>query len=182
MQMLAAGGVPILTDGVRGPDVDNPKGYLEYEAVKASARDTGWFAEAPGRAVKVIHALVPRLPEGPELRVLFVQRDMDEVLQSQARMLAREGRAASAGGSPDDAVLARVFAEQVREALAFLAARPRTAVLRLWHHELLASPAEQAARIDAFLGGGLDTQRMAACVDPDLHRQRARRQPSDLIR
>jgi hypothetical protein len=31
MKMLEAGGVPIMTDGVREADRDNPKGYFEVE-------------------------------------------------------------------------------------------------------------------------------------------------------
>lgn len=34
MQMLQAGGVPLLTDGERTPDEDNPEGYLEWEPIK----------------------------------------------------------------------------------------------------------------------------------------------------
>ena len=34
MQMLQAGGLEILTDAVRMADASNPKGYLEFEAVK----------------------------------------------------------------------------------------------------------------------------------------------------
>ncbi len=33
MQMLAAGGLPALTDGARAADADNPRGYLEFERV-----------------------------------------------------------------------------------------------------------------------------------------------------
>ena len=35
MQMLAAGGFPVLTDEARPPDDHNPRGYLEYAPVKA---------------------------------------------------------------------------------------------------------------------------------------------------
>ena len=34
MKMLEAGGVPIVTDGLRTADEDNPKGYYELERVK----------------------------------------------------------------------------------------------------------------------------------------------------
>jgi len=168
MQMLAAGGVPVFSDGVRQADDDNPRGYFEHEAVKASARDASWLAAASGRAVKVIHALIPHLPDGPELRVLFVEREMSELLQSQARMIERMGGSSRV----DDEATARAFAAQVEAALAQLAARPRTAVLRLEHRELLAAPLRQAERMDVFLGEGLDREAMAACVDPALHRQR----------
>ena len=34
MQMLKAGGMELLTDEIRTPDEDNPRGYYEYEPVK----------------------------------------------------------------------------------------------------------------------------------------------------
>ena len=41
MQMLAAGGLGVLSDGLRESDEDNPLGYLEYEPVKNLLRDRG---------------------------------------------------------------------------------------------------------------------------------------------
>jgi hypothetical protein len=41
MQMLVAGGMPILTDRFREADEDNPKGYFELESVKAMFREQG---------------------------------------------------------------------------------------------------------------------------------------------
>ena len=51
MQMLEAGGMPLLADGVRPPDPDNPRGYFEYSPVKALPRDRTWLGAARGRAV-----------------------------------------------------------------------------------------------------------------------------------
>jgi hypothetical protein len=40
MKMLEAGGVPIMTDALRTADIDNPKGYYEYERVKELEKET----------------------------------------------------------------------------------------------------------------------------------------------
>ncbi len=69
MQMLQAGGMTLLTDGQRGADEHNPRGYFELEAVKHSRSDLGWLAQAGGRAVKVIHLLLPQLPAGRQVPV-----------------------------------------------------------------------------------------------------------------
>lgn len=177
MQMLAAGGVPVLTDAERPADEDNPRGYFEYAPVKRSASDVGWFARASGRAVKVIHALLRHLPDDAELRVLFVQRDASEVLASQRRMLERAG---APSPPAEEAQLAAAFEEQVRAVRAWASARPRTAWLPVEHRALVERPHETAARIDAFLGGGLDVPAMAEQVDPKLHRQR-QRHPRDRL-
>ena len=61
MQMLAAGGVLPLTDGVRAADEDNPRGYFEYERATRPTQDARWVAQARGKAVKLVLPLVPFL-------------------------------------------------------------------------------------------------------------------------
>jgi hypothetical protein len=169
MQMLAAGGHPIASDGARGADADNPRGYFELEAARRLARDASWLPGIAGRALKLVHTLLPSLPPGFEYKVLFVRRRLDEVLASQRAMLARRG------APPEDAVDARLLPaleEQLARSERWLEAREHLAWLRIEHAELIAAPGPLAARICAFLGGGLDAAAMAACVDPALHRQR----------
>jgi len=169
MQMLAAGGLPVLSDGVRGPDADNPHGYFEFEPAKRLARDAAWLPLAAGRAVKLAHTLVASLPPGLPYRVLLVRRRLDEVLASQRVMLARVGAA------PDPAENARLLPAleaQLARLERELAARADLSWLGLEHAELVREPVLAAARLNHFLGGGLDASAMAACVDPALHRQR----------
>jgi hypothetical protein len=169
MQMLAAGGLPVVSDGVRAADEDNPRGYFEFEPARRLAHDAGWLPLAAGRAVKLVHTLVPLLPSGPRYRVLLVRRRLDEVLASQRVMLARRGLA------PDDAEDARllpVLAAQLVQLERWLEDREGLVWLGVEHAELVGQPGLVAARIAAFLGGGLDAAAMAACVEPGLHRQR----------
>jgi len=169
MQMLAAGGFPIASDGVRRADPDNPRGYFELEAARRLARDASWLPGIAGRAVKLVHTLLPSLPPGLHYRVLFVRRRLDEVLASQRVMLARRGDAPDAA---EDARLRPALEEQLVRLERWLAAREDLAWLRIDYAELVVDPGRLAARMNAFLGGGLDEGAMAACVDPALHRQR----------
>lgn len=169
MRMLGAGGMPLLSDGCRAPDEDNPRGYFEFEPVKRTADDAGWVAGAVGKAVKVVHLLLPNLPTGYNYRVLFVHRDLSEVLASQQRMLDRTGRR---GADLPPARLAEVFEGQVRRALDWLARQPHFTLLSIQHREVIEGPAAQAKRVNAFLGGTLDEVAMAAAVDPRLQRNR----------
>jgi hypothetical protein len=171
MQMLAAGGLPPLSDGLRAPDADNPRGYFEFEPAKRLARDAAWLALASGRAVKLAHTLVASLPPGLPYRVLLVRRRLDEVLASQRVMLARSG---AAPDPAEDARLLSAFEAQLARLERELAGRGNVAWLAVEHAELLREPELAAARINHFLGGGLDAAAMAACVDPALHRQRRR--------
>lgn len=168
MRMLSAGGIGPLMDGVREADPDNPRGYFELDAVKRTGVDAAWVGLAVGKAVKVIHLLVPALPDGFEYRVIFMHREMREVLVSQHVMLARLGRA---GAGLPEARLAEVYARQVRETHAWMNTRPHFRVLDMRYAEVIASPAKAISEIDPFLGGGLDLRAMEAVVDPSLHRR-----------
>ena len=170
MQMLLAAGILPLSDGVREPDEDNPRGYFELEAVKATLRDAGWVAQAPGRAVKVIHALLAGLPAGYEYRVVVLRRPIAEVMESQRRMLVRLGRPPAAGSGDS---IARILESQLERAVQALRERARTAVLEVDYPRLVAAPREVVLRVDAFLDGGLDVDAMVARVDPALYRSHA---------
>jgi hypothetical protein len=170
MRMLAEGGLPPLTDGVRAPDRDNPHGYFEYEPVKRTREDPSWVGAAAGRAVKLVHLLLCDLPSGHEYRVLLMRRRLGEMVASQRRMLERLGRDP---GALSDERRAEIFAAQLDETERWLAARPGFSCLPVDYNALVESPAPHLARIDAFLGGGLDVSAMAAVVDPSLYRNRA---------
>jgi len=64
MQMLAAGGLPLLSDGKRKADENNPRGYFEYDEVKRLRSDSAWIVEGRGKGIKVIAQLLPSLPKG----------------------------------------------------------------------------------------------------------------------
>ena len=169
MQMLQAGGMKLLTDEQRPADLNNPRGYLEYEAVKRSGTDVSWLELAGGRAVKVIHVLLRHLPLDREYRVIFMQRDMQEVIASQRAMLQAGGQ--SGARIPDDK-LAGVFEQQLAEVRRWLAERPNFRVLYVDYREVLGNPSAAAQTISSFLGDVLTIGAMASVVDPALYRQR----------
>lgn len=171
MKMLAAGGIPPLTDEIRAADGDNPKGYYEFERVKALDKgDKAWVPDARGRAVKVISALLKHLPDDETYRVIFMRRDMPEILASQKKMLIRRGK------DPDEvneAELAAMFEVHLQGVLRWLDAQPNVQTLFVHYREMLSDPQPQAERVNDFLGGGLDVAAMTAVVDPALYRNRA---------
>jgi hypothetical protein len=171
MQMLSGGGVPVLTDDLRTPDTDNPRGYFELEAVKRTDRDSSWLAQAPGKAVKVVAPLLPHLPQDLAYDVLFIERPIEEVLRSQAAMMARRGLPSP---TPDeDAALRGIFEKSLVRANAWLAAASHARVLRLAYPALVAEPQHTAEQIAGFLSPTLDIAVMTKAVDPTLHRNRA---------
>jgi hypothetical protein len=171
MQMLQAGGLDLVTDAIRTPDENNPKGYFELEAVKTldKGESPAWLAEARGKAVKVVSPLVRWLPESYNYRVIFMQRDLDEVIASQNKMLADRGVPADERQNERVKQLYRAHAE---ETLRVLRARSCFTTIIVDHRETIATPREVARRVGEFLGGGLDEGRMAAAADAALYRNR----------
>ena len=168
MQMLNAADYPCLTDGVRQADADNPHGYFEYEKVKRLRQDWTWLPEAKGKAVKIIAQLIPFLPPQFSYRVMFMERNISEVLASQRVMLQRQGKS---GGNLSDVQLSNIFERQVREVKRGLAQRG-TLMLDVAYLDALQRPIEVAEKIQVFLGENLDVCAMAAAIDPNLYRQR----------
>lgn len=168
MQMLSAGGIPPLTDELRTPDENNPRGYFEFEPVKRLRMDQSWVGQALGKAVKVIHVLVRELPAQFNYRVILMKRPMPEILASQRVMLEREGKP-----SADQAVLEKMYQSQLTQLEELLKAQPCFTALTVQHHDLIENPRSIAEKVDNFLSGGLSVDAMAKVVDPALYRQRS---------
>ena len=172
MSMLDAGGVPALSDHRRVPDENNPRGYYELEAVKATGRDASWVDAAAGRSVKVIHALLSCLPSHHHYEVVLVERDLFEVVASQRAMLARAG--GDFGDPSGDADWVHAFARQMDETRRWLDDTPCVRWTSISHRRLMRDPDASARALASFLTFPLDVRAMAAQVDPSLYRSRSR--------
>jgi hypothetical protein len=171
MQMLVAGGMAALSDGERAADVDNPRGYLEWERIKQLPKDPGCIAEAEGKVVKVISRLLLSLPVGHDYRVIFMQRPMPEVLASQDEMLRRRGNYKEGA---DPAVIAGAFEKHLREVYGWLDATPGVRSVRVAYHETLQKPKDVGQQISEFLEVPLNLDAMAQQVDGTLYRNRGK--------
>ncbi len=170
MKMLAAGGLPLLSDGRRQADEDNPEGYFELEDVKTLSSGTPpeWLDLAAGRAVKVISHHLQFLPRDREYRVIFMRRRMGEILASQAAMLRRR----DPKRNDDPGTLSLAYRDHLVHVRTVLELRPEFTVLELWYHEVIAEPLRAARRVASFLGLQLDVEAMARAVTPTLYRNR----------
>jgi hypothetical protein len=170
MQMLAAGGMPALTDNLRPPDEDNPRGYLEFEPVKTIKTSSAWLEEARGKAVKMVHLLLLDLPASYTFRVLLMKRNIGEVLASQRAMLRRQGKT---GAALSDEQLGQLFLAQMARVENWVKSQPNFSLRKVDFNELVKNPAPQIAAINEFLGGNLDATAMLRVVEPALYRQRS---------
>jgi hypothetical protein len=167
MQMLDQGGVPVVTDHIRTADTDNPRGYYEFEMVKKIKQDASWLPGTRGKAFKMISQLLYDLPASERYRIIFMERDFDEMLLSQEKMLQRLDRKAA----PREEIK-RAFTVHLERLHAWLPQQRNMAVLRLRYDDLVGQTAEQAERVNAFLGGRLNVDQMQKAVDPSLYRNR----------
>jgi hypothetical protein len=168
MQMLAAGGLPLLTDQERKPDIDSPRGYYEWEPAKLLPKQPNRIDEAEGRAVKIISQLLLSLPRGRNYKLIFMERPLPEVLASQDEMLKRRGLTEPV----DHALLTHAFRDHISEIVAWLEQREDIPIFRMGYRKVLNHPHRCAQAIRDFLGLDLNVEAMAQEVDLSLYRNR----------
>jgi predicted AlkP superfamily phosphohydrolase/phosphomutase/tetratricopeptide (TPR) repeat protein len=169
MQMLHAGGLEILTDDLRASDENNPKGYLEYEKVKSLASDNTWIEEGQNKVIKVIAQLLQYLPASYQYKVIFMEREMEEIIQSQQIML---GKKAEVEKKIYPAALAETFKKQLEKTRSWLKTHPQFDVLYVPYTEVINMPSEVAENLSTFLDADLDMEAMLKAVDKNLYRNR----------
>ena len=169
MRMLEQGGIPVLTDNYRKADEDNPRGYYEFEAVKKLEKDASWLAEAVNKAVKIIYIFLYRLPSNYKYKVLFLKRNLEDVVLSQKAMLRHRQEA----DRMTDQQLIDAFTSQLKQLDTWLAGQPHIALHYLSYEDVVAEPARAAEEIRSFLRRDLDVNAMIESVDPKLHRNKS---------
>ena len=170
MKMLEAGGIPPLTDELREADVDNPKGYYEFERVKKLPDgDTAWLEEAQGKSVKIISALLKHLPDGYTYRILFMRRNLDEVVASQKKMLIHREEATD---TVIDEELIQLFKKHLSHIETWVNTQSNVEFKYVDYNLMLTDPATEIDKVDQFLNGRLNTTEMVKTVDLNLYRNR----------
>ncbi|MEI8204529.1 MAG: alkaline phosphatase family protein [Bacteroidota bacterium] len=165
MQLLQAAGIAIATDHKRLPDENNPKGYFEYEAVKSLAKDHSWLDQVKGKAIKIIAQLLVNLPSDFKYKVIFMERDISEIMLSQQKMLKRPG-------SVYPIEIANIYKQDVEKVKNWITQNPNIEVLYVDHHALISSPKTEIKRLLAFLKLEIDAENLIGLVDQKLYRNR----------
>jgi hypothetical protein len=169
MQMLAAGGMPVLADGERQADTDNPRGYYEWERIKQLPKDPTCIDDAEGRAVKVISQLLFALPAGHNYQILFMERPLTEVVASQAEMIRRRG---TSGAALSEVALIAGLQAHLNLVNTWLQHRPDVLLQRVEHHQVLRDPKLVSEAVQRFLQRTLNLDSMVQQVDQSLYRCR----------
>ena len=170
MGMLEAGGLTVLTDKIRGPDEDNPKGYFEYERVKEleTETDASWVREARGKVLKVISHLLPALPDDNYYQVILARRDFAEVLASQNVMLERRGEP----NPITDETAIDMYRRHLVNVKALTRSKPNFDLLEVSYSGAVSDPRACAETINSFLGRRLNVAHSVGAVEEQLYRNR----------
>jgi hypothetical protein len=173
MQMLAAGGMKIVTDEERAPDVDNPKGYYEWEPIKQIGKNPELLDEERlnGHAIKCISMLLQKMPLKHNYKVIFMTRPIEEVVASQNAMI---NRLETKGAELDTEQLQRGLRGHRHEILHWLKSMPNVEFLEIDYPTLVRNAESEAKRVANFLGPDLlpHSEKMAAAIDPSLYRRK----------
>jgi hypothetical protein len=169
MRMLEAGGMELLVDNIRKPDEDNPKGYYELEIVKKIREDASWLEGSHGKVFKMVCMLLYDLPTDKKYRVIFMRREIDEMLASQRKMLERNGKSVE---NYDNGEMKRLYSNLLLDIEKWLSEQKNIEVLYVNYNDTICSPEETARRATHFLGNSLDVGAMLKVVDKSLYRQR----------
>jgi hypothetical protein len=170
MKILSEGGLLPVTDELRTADEDNPQGYYELESVKQmAAGDVAWLSDAGGKVVKVISALLEHLPAEYSYKVIFMEREIKEILASQSKMLARRNKQSQV----DDAEMEAQFRKHLAVVKPWLARQPNMDVMYVSYNALMSDPEPLCRRVVEFMGVPLHLERMLMVPKGELYRNRA---------
>ncbi len=169
MQMLVAGGIEPFTDDKRTPDESNPKGYYEHEEIKKLDRDKSILKDVGNKVVKIISHLLLKLPARFNYKVVFMIRDIDEVVQSQHVMLEHNKRI-----NPKTYVssIKENFKKNFTNIDTWVKRNHNVEILYVNYTAVLNNPKQEAEKISKFLNKKLDVKAMTEVVDKTLYRNR----------
>jgi len=169
MKMLAEGGLNVVTDQIRRADDDNPNGYFELEAVKQmSAGNVAWLKEAGGKVVKIISALLEQLPPQFSYKIIFMEREIGEVLASQRKMLTHRQE----DSSVQDAEMEAQFRKHVSAVKAWLVRQPNIEMLYVSYNAVISDPQKSCERLVEFVELPLKLESMISVPNEILYRNR----------
>ena len=167
MQILQKAGIPLLTDEKRRADVNNPRGYFEYQPVKKLKEDNSWLHRARGKALKIVSPLLVYLPDAFHYQIIFMQRSLDEIIASQNKML--NSRAIPPTPSQR---LRNYLANHLLQINTYLSNKKNISVLKIDFKTLIDQPETELAKLSEFLGHPFNHETIKSVIQRDLYRTR----------
>jgi hypothetical protein len=174
MQILANSGMQLLVDDHRPSDIDNPHGYFELDKVKKLAQDNTWMGLARGKAIKVVSPLLRYLPVQWNYKIIFMDRSLDEVIDSQRLMLQHRQSNFDSSSDIDNLVLKDKFGAHLAKVKQHIQCQQNCEVLYVDYSAFVCCPIDQVQAIQVFLNWPLNLDTVTDIVSPALYRNRSR--------
>jgi len=174
MQILKEGGFPIIYDDERMPDKNNPRGYYELYGGKIISKilkkqfNPSLYYDS---AIKITCYGLPLLPNG-NYHILYIERDIDEVCNSQDRIVG------NLGVNIDRKRLRELLFKMNEDVKYKIEKRGDMKVLYIKHNNFFTYPRTEIEKISDFLGG-IDIDKAINAIDKDLYRNKNERNKSD---
>lgn len=165
MQMLSAGGQEPLIDEKRKADKHNPKGYFEYEKVKSLHRDNSWLHQAENKVMKVVSPLLKHLDPQYRYKIIFMKRDLNEIVTSQQIMLGKDTKTYPTA-------LYNAYQRELANTARWVNNNPGVEIKYIDYKKLIFNPHTTVKEIVTFLNKDLSTKEMLRCIDKKLYRNR----------
>ena len=168
MKILESGGLEVYQDGIREADIDNPKGYYEYEKVKKLKENSDWLENVKGKAIKIIFNFLYNLPADLKFKIIFMKRDLDEVINSQNKMIKRRGEVSKISNEQ----LKGLYLEEIAKIEKWLSSKPNMNVLYIKYSNVVENPDAEVLKINSFLDNCLNASGMKNAIDNSLYRNK----------
>ena len=165
MQMLEAGGVQVMKSDHKPADIHNPKGYYELSEAQLLAQGAGFLKHCTGKAVKVYAHFLPHLPPDYNYKIIYIHRDVYEIIKSQNIMGGNTGAAHFS--------TAQALENRREKALGWIRQTPGISLLELDYREVVNHPEIHAESIASFMESELNIHDMTMAVDKSLYRQKS---------
>lgn len=164
MQVMDKGGVPVLQDGVRERDISNPQGYYELEAVKGIVNDNSFLAEGVGKVVKIVSPLPIYMDTNFNYRVVFMRRDIEEILLSQEKMLEKDQ-------TSEREKFRTIYEFHLKKTYRFLKEN-EIPYINVSYNDLMSEPEKVLGEVKEFCNLKASVEELSQVVNPDLYRNR----------
>jgi hypothetical protein len=164
MQIMERTSLPILSDGHREKDINNPEGYYELEAVKGIVKNNSFLKDAEGKVVKIVTPLPLFLDKTLSYRVLFMRREIEEILRSQEKMLDKDQ-------SSEREKFKTIYELHLKKTYAFFESN-RIPFIDVWYKELINNTEVELNKIIDFLELSTNWKDLAIAIHPELYRNK----------
>jgi len=169
MQMLDAMNIPLFTDQKRVQDESNPNGYYEHEIVKNLQNDSSWLPAVKGKAVKILSHLLIHLPADYQYKIIFMKRNLDEIIKSQNKMLMLNDPDFM---PEDDMILKNIFEKNLKETDIWAAKNSNVDLQYFSYADIINNPVEMIEKLSYFLNLEVNGKEIARIVNKDFYRSR----------